>query len=268
MDPNYIAIEFLCPVCNTLPINGAVLAEDGFFYDRGCIERYFDDDHARSPMTGQLMGKTVIASLIVENTLQRLVECEGLKPSLLKKKSADTAIEGTVCIDELAALARSHLFDEQHLSFDDKSRFYQLTRTSAEQDDSTGKVYQGICLIRGIGVESDWNEGFELIVDVASEEESCDAKDIALYTLGKCYERGVFGFNKSEVKGRKWLDRVESVPSFVADYWGESLDEENPGDVLLFNDIHARSTASTVTELTELGCAECGKNDFIEVQCL
>ena len=29
MDPNYIAIEFLCPVCNTLPINGAVLAEDG-----------------------------------------------------------------------------------------------------------------------------------------------------------------------------------------------------------------------------------------------
>ena len=64
-----------------------------FFYDRGCIEKYFDDDHARSPMTGQLMGKTLIASLIVENTLQRLVECEGLKPSLLKKKSADTAIE-------------------------------------------------------------------------------------------------------------------------------------------------------------------------------
>ena len=245
-----------------------------FFYDRGCIEKYFDDDHARSPMTGQLMGKTLIASLIVDNTVKRLVECEGLKPSLLKTKSADTAIEGTVCIDELTALARSHLFDEQHLSFDDKSRFYQLTRTSAEQDDSTGKVYQGICLIRGIGVESDWNEGFELLVDVASEEESCDAKDIALYTLGKCYERGVFGFNKSEVKGRKWLDRVESVPSFVADYWDESLDEENPGDVLLFNDIHARSTASTqstmtsFTELTELGCAECGKNEIIGLQCL
>eukprot|EP00984_Skeletonema_dohrnii_P003010 scaffold1014_cov142-Skeletonema_dohrnii-CCMP3373.AAC.21 len=70
MDPNYIAIEFLCPVCNTLPINGAVLGEDGFFYDRGCIEKYLDDDHARSPMTGQLMGKTLIASLIVDNTVK------------------------------------------------------------------------------------------------------------------------------------------------------------------------------------------------------
>ncbi len=38
MDPNYIAIEFLCPICNTLPI-GAVLAEDGVS-DAFCLQEY------------------------------------------------------------------------------------------------------------------------------------------------------------------------------------------------------------------------------------
>ena len=220
-------------------------------------------------MTGQLMGKTLFTSPIVDDTVNRLVECDGLDPSFIKEKTADASIEGTVCIDEMVALAQSYLFDEQHQSTDiDKSNFYRLVQRAAAKDDPTGKVFQGICLIRGIG-ERDWSEGFELLVDVASQEESSDAKDIALYTLGMCYERGVFGFKKSKVKGRKWLDRVESVPSFVTDYWDDSV--EDPGDILLFGDVNARSTASTVTslttDLTERRCAECVRNDSFGLQC-
>lgn len=270
MDPNYIAIEFLCPVCNTLPIDGAVLAEDGFFYDKACIEEYFDDDNIRSPMTGQLMSKTLLTSALVDDTVNRLIECDGLNPSFMKKKTADNA-KGSVCIDEITTLAQSYLFDEQHQSADSEKRyFYQLAHAAAAKDNATGKVYQGICLIRGIGIETGWSEGFELLVDVASQEESCDAKDLALFTLGMCYERGVFGFRKSKLKGRKWLDRVESfVPSFVTDYWDNPV--EDPGDILLFDDVNARSIATTVTslttDLTERRCAECVSNNSIGLQC-
>jgi hypothetical protein len=235
-------------------------------------------------MTGELMGKTLIASLIVDDTIKRLAECEGLEPTLVKKKSAHTVTEGNTYIDEMVTLARSHLFKERQMSIDnDDNHFYQLTRIAAEQDNWTGKAYNGLCKLRGIGVESDWNEGFELLVDVASKAEHCGAKDLALYTLGMCYVRGAFGFKKNEVRGRKWLDRVESVPSFVSEYWDEHVEEENPGDVLLFDDIQtnphynfAQSSASTMTSLTtaftEGRCAECGENtnysDLIGQRCL
>ncbi len=218
-------------------------------------------------MTGQLMGKTLITSPMINNTVKKLIECVGLEPSMIKGKNDNTAEETeTVSIDELAALAQSHLFED--CVNGDQSHFYQLTRMAAEKDDSTGKVYLGICLIRGIGVERDWNEGFELLIDVASQEESDGAKDLALYTLGMCYERGVFGFKKNKVKGRKWLNRVESVPSYVIDYWNDSIEEDS-----LIQSVHVRSTASTVTSLTlttaltELRCAECEQYDSSGLQC-
>ncbi len=217
-------------------------------------------------MTGQLMGKTLITSLIVNSTIKELVECEGLKTSLIKKNTADAAEERTVSIDELASLAQSILFED--CSNGDQSHFYQLTRMAAEKDE-LAKVYQGICLIRGIGVDKDWNGGFELLIDVASQEESCGAKDLALYTLGMCYEQGVYGFKKNKVKGRKWLDRVGSVPFYVTDYWNDSIEEDSVDTF-----IHARSTASTATSLTlptaltESWCAECENNDSIRLQCL
>lgn len=218
-------------------------------------------------MTGQLMGKTLITSLIVDSTIKKLVECEGLKPSLIKKNTADAAEERSVYIDDLATLAQSILFED--CSNVDRSHFYQLTRMAAEKDDSLGKVYQGICLIRGIGVERDWNGGFELLIDVASQEESCDAKDLALYTLGMCYEQGVYGFKKNKVKGRKWLNRVGSVPSYVTDYWNDSIEEDSVDTF-----VHARSAASIATSLTlptaltESWCTECQNNDSIRLQCL
>jgi hypothetical protein len=235
-------------------------------------------------MTRELIGKALISSPIVDNTIMRLTECEGLEPILVKKKPAHIVTGGNAYI-EMVALARSHLFVDTQMSIDrDAIHFYHLTRTAAEQDDSTlGKVYQGICLLRGVGVDSDWNEGFELLADVASKETHCDGKDLALYTLGMCYMRGAFGFKRNEVKGRKWLDRVEAVPSFVSDYWDEHVEEENPGDVLLFDVIQAnpnyylaQSSASTMTSLTtaltEGRCTECGENtndsDLIGQRCL
>lgn len=110
MDPNFVAIEFLCPVCNTLPLNDAVVAEDGFVYDRECIVEQFTH-FLRSPMTRRTIGKTMIASPVVNSTIKKLAECDGLNPAYLKKKETT---ERTYCVEEMLYLARLHLFEEEH----------------------------------------------------------------------------------------------------------------------------------------------------------
>lgn len=57
-----------------------------------------------------------------------------------------------------------------------------------------------------------------------------------------CYSKGAWGFRRNEIKGAKYLDKVESSPrSFVSAYWDE--EDEDPGDVLLFDD---NGTATTM----------------------
>lgn len=170
MDPNFVAIEFLCPVCHTLPLNDAVVAEDGFVYDRECIVEQFTH-FLRSPMTRHKIGKTMIASPVVNSTIKKLAECDGLNPAYLKKK--ETA-ERTYCVEEMVYLARLHLFEEEHQRECDRdeSNFYHVTRIVAEND-VLGKVYLGMCLLRGVGVV----EGFELLVDAAAID-PCEARDL------------------------------------------------------------------------------------------
>ena len=168
MDPNFVAIEFLCPICNSLPVNDAVVAEDGFVYHRECIEQYTDLHFLRSPMTRSKIGKTMIASPVVNSTIKKLAECDGLDPAYLKKK--ETA-ERAYCVEEMIDLARLHLFEEEHQRDCDRdeSNFYHVTSIVAEND-VLGRVYLGMCLIRGVGVEKNFAEGFELLVDVAAKD--------------------------------------------------------------------------------------------------
>ena len=83
MDPTSLAIEFLCPICHVLPID-PVLAEDGFIYDRECIENFIAVRHADSgeiisPMTGERMGEALIYSDTVKQTIGDLTACEELE---------------------------------------------------------------------------------------------------------------------------------------------------------------------------------------------
>lgn len=229
------------------------------------------------------MGKTLIASQIVNSTIQLSAKCDGLESTYLKKtKSAVVATEGNECVDKIVSLARFHLFGDD--VFDDvcidsdESHFYQLTRIAAEQDDATGKVYQGICLIRGVGIESDWNQGFELLVDVASKEH-CHARDLALYTLAMCYIRGEFGFKKNASKGNKFLGKVVSVPAFVSAFWHKHKrvegQNQGQGDVLLFDDFQANPNNNMVQStatIVEGICVECGKDtnysELIGLRCI
>ena len=121
------------------------------------------------------------------------------------------------------------------------------------ENDVLGRVYLGMCLLLGVGVECNF-EGFELLVDAAAKDPPCEARDLALYTLGMCYSKGAWGFRKNEIKGAKYLDKVNSSPrSFVSAYWDE--EDEDPGDVLLFDDNGTATTiASTTVDSLSLEC--------------
>ena len=89
MDPNSLAKEFMCPICNMLPFD-PVIAEDGFVYDKECIGKFIAI--GRSPMIGEQMGATLISSNSVRETIQVLAQCVGIDTALLgawPKKQGD-----------------------------------------------------------------------------------------------------------------------------------------------------------------------------------
>jgi hypothetical protein len=80
MDPNSLAIEFMCPICNMLPID-SVIAEDGFVYDKECIGKSISI--GQPPMNGEPMGITLISSHSVAETIRVLAHSLGINTRLL-----------------------------------------------------------------------------------------------------------------------------------------------------------------------------------------
>ena len=183
MDPNSLAIELICPICHVLPTD-PVIAEDGFIYCNVCIKELIDRDDSRqipSPMTRAIIGKTLIHSDIVEETIRKLTECEELDDDLrgkwpnLRFTTGNELLETTTTmakggdLEAMTLLARWNIFGE--IDAANPKEGYLWCRRAAGQGSMVGKAYQGYCLIRGFGVEVDWEEGYELLVEAASEED-------------------------------------------------------------------------------------------------
>jgi len=184
MDPNSLAIEFICPICHMLPID-PVLAEDGFIYCKGCIGEIVDggDSQVISPMTGEPMETTLIYSDTVKETIRDLTECEELEDGIKGAWAAGKQCTSTGDrildtkkkakhgdVEHMVILSRWYLFGEQDGVKRDANKGYNWCKLAADQGDMTGKAYQGYCLIRGLGVERDWEDGYELLIEVASQQ--------------------------------------------------------------------------------------------------
>jgi hypothetical protein len=177
MDPNSVAIEFLCPICNVLPID-PVIAEDGFVYDRECIGKSISI--GRSPMTGEPMGVTLIPSPSVTETIRVLAHSSGINTRLLgawaekqgnsKDFSVTTkkAMQGDV--EHIMILAKWYLFGDKDGIGRNAKLGYEWCERAADLDDSVGKAYQGVCLVRGLGVQRDFEEGYDLLIEAASQQ--------------------------------------------------------------------------------------------------
>ncbi|KAL3771447.1 hypothetical protein ACHAW5_000102 [Stephanodiscus triporus] len=250
MDPNSIAIEFICPICHVLPFD-PVIADDGFIYCKECIDNFIliDQDDSReitSPMTGKPMRATLVISQSVRKTIQSLVQCEGIETGLLgswaEKQNGETneisltktkAMQGDV--KHITILAKWYLFGGKDGIVCDAQKGYFWSKRAADLDNPMCKAYQGVCLVRGCGVEKDWEDGYDLLVETASQELDCEARgklNFAAYCLGRFYERGAYGFKRNIKKAHKWLAKAQSKPSHVVDTFlqGDQMSES----VLLF----------------------------------
>ena len=195
MDPTSLAIEFICPLCRFLPTD-PVFSQDGFIYDRACIEKYIasskEDPVAMSivsPMTGKSMGTTLIASDVVKETIRELVLCEDINKGILgawaNVTNEDKSTTGDICntkkkanegdVEQMIKLAEWYLFGGQDGIDVDAQKAYHWCQLAAYEEHMLGKAYQGYCLTVGIGTDNDWEDGYELLFEAASNQHSSGA---------------------------------------------------------------------------------------------
>lgn len=228
MSSSSLAIEFLCPICHKLPLDH-VVAEDGFIYCRQCIKEFMHDNGDVSPMLGTNMGKLLISSDAIAETIRDLTQCEDINKSFLPPS----------------------VVEEREL-FNHDNAGEEISNTKHEaQDDDMNNAYHGYCLITGKeGVEKDWEEGFEILVETANQKSNEKARgkpyhlssigtvitsarlisplqttDFAAYTLGCFYEHGILGFKCNEKKSKKWYSLVETKPLNAYDLFVEFMNE-------------------------------------------
>ena len=192
MDPNSLATEFICPLCRCLPTD-PVFSEDGFIYDRECIEKYIASSKEDptwpivSPMTGESMGTALIASDIVKETIRELVMCEDINQSILgawaNVINEDKSTTGDIVfntekkakdgdVEQMIKLAEWYLFGEQDGIDKDAKKAYHWCKLASNEEHVLGKAYLGYCLTVGIGVDHDWEDGYELLFEASSNQHS------------------------------------------------------------------------------------------------
>lgn len=259
MDPNSIAVDFLCPLCQTLP-GSAVLADDGFIYDKECIAMYIggrDTADIKSPMTGKPMRATLIISDTIKTTIKELILVDELDARFLgewstqKERKRDEEDTTSDIISEtkrkaeqgdakyMSTLGRWYLFGEQSGIEYNAMKGYGWCKQASETGDMIGKAYQGHCLVRGLGVDRDWKDGYELLIEVAVQDDGDGRgefrtvpiapggylsilsaslfiiylfQDFAAYTLSHCYQQGIHEFKRDENKAKKWRRKIGSMP--------------------------------------------------------
>lgn len=183
IDPNEIARQYLCGVCEQLP-TVVVAATDGHFYCKDCIEQRVKSgsEVIPSPVTGEPIGKTLVYPKTVQSLIGKLIESGSVDDKYLRKwndssldDDSETVRDTKVRAEEgsaehMSILSRWYIFGEKEGIQSDKSEAFKWCKKAADLDNPDGKALEGYCYIHGFGVERDRDEGYELLVDAASEK--------------------------------------------------------------------------------------------------
>ena len=192
MDPERIKVNFICPLCQVVASPDPVLCEDGFIYHDKCFttQRKEDETYILSPMTGAQIGSTLVNSQSIASTIDKFLDQYNYTGE--NKNQAEQLAEITIKAElhvsaAMATLGRWHLFGEQQGVVENIKYGFELVKKAHEKHNIEASAYYGHCLVRGLGVEKNKSEGFELLVDAACEGTG-QGKDFAAYTLGFCYK--------------------------------------------------------------------------------
>ena len=166
---NKIASELVCKLSLKLPKDEPVVANDGCIYERQELVTNSDSGD-RIEYTPCSQIKRVIELLldsgeIDDKYLPRSVDDTQEKDISTHNYSAirTKAEEGDV--DSMVELAELYLTGIDQ----DEKAAYRWFKKASEQDCETGTARVGDCLLAGIGVEQDHQEGYMTLIELASE---------------------------------------------------------------------------------------------------
>lgn len=198
---------------------------------------------------------------LTEQPMQKeLIACEDIEEGLLgawaavkrEKAAGDVVLNTRVKakqgdVESMLMLARWYLFGADGFDLD-ANQGYEWCKLAAQQGNWVAKGYQGGCQILGCGAKENWEDGFELLVEVASQDDSDEARgelcpfcsfslltgadkstrsDFAAHTLACYYKHRGTGDKRDMKKVNKWMAKVQKTPMFSLDKslpWNDSPD--------------------------------------------
>ncbi len=182
MNQNAMAKRFACQICRKLPMK-PVCAEDGFFYHEECIRRKFEEVDKNgvviSPANRLPMGRGLIPAITIRSLIEKIV-AEG---KVEKKWSGDSDDHVVINEDDeflieeaedgdpksMTILGRWCLFGEKLGVEHNVKKGYKLIEEAAKLGNNHALGYKGFCLIHGLGVEIDRDDGHEDLVIAANK---------------------------------------------------------------------------------------------------
>ena len=159
-----IAAELLCPLSNTLPI-APVLCEDGRVYEKDAVE------HLRNKSNLPLISKSPVHSKL-RNIIERLVSTGKVRDEYLGSWAArNQAMGGASNGDSRSMVELGEMYLKGNAGGDAATAF-ELFERASELEDEIGTARKADCLLTGTGVEKDFDEGYQLLVEAAQMDES------------------------------------------------------------------------------------------------
>ena len=211
--------EYICPISHELMLD-PVIAEDEGLYEREEIEKVLKmrpGRKFRSPRTGLMVGKTLIAAPSVRNSIDFAVESGAVETSLANNYLLRKHILETTRKAERGDCKAMHYL----------SSWYRLGLCGLLQNEEKAELW--------LKKEKDAKDA-KFIQALASKSERGDPD--AMYRLGICHCNGTHGLTKSYETAFHWLHK--------------SADNRNPKAMALFGEFCLRRGPDNNTKVE--GC--------------
>lgn len=206
-----------CPITCELPFD-PVTAEDGLIYERSAIEHWFGqtaDRQAKSPMTGEMIGKILLPSSQLRNLLTNMVrdgfivgpKARAWNLAMQNKQKVAVLVKEA---EKGSALAMGSLGfayrDGTRGLHVDAVKAFSWFKAAADNGDAPSATSCGVAYINGSGVSKNQVRGISMLSTAATlgSEHACAA-------LGLANECGHFGFDVNIADAKKWYEQMKQA---------------------------------------------------------
>lgn len=209
-----VLAEYRCPITQELPVD-PVIAQDGQSYERTAIEDWLErakDGEAKSPMTNEFMGKTLVPAVQTRSAIERLIN-----KGIIQGEAALTWTEKRaelMAIDKekrplLAKAQKGDVpairvigfcyRDGTHGFKKSQDKCVEWFRRGAEKDDPMCIVSLAVFYMHGNGVPKDPIRGM-----IEMTRAAMLGSEHGAVCLGNHYASGVGGLTKDDGEATRW----------------------------------------------------------------